>query len=74
MLEGLGNYFATIMKKKTYISPRICRFPALNMNDMLGLIAPSEGITDGGEGNDDDDPTAPLRAEETEEFEWGNLW
>lgn len=63
------------MKKKKYIVPCLIQFHPLSCSDMMGLIAPSENIGDGGEGNDDDDPTAKQREElPADNFQWGTLW
>lgn len=40
--------------------------------NLLEPSAPDEGISYGGEGSDDDDPSAKER-EETE-YTWGSLW
>lgn len=58
------------MNKKAYISPLAEEVKAMAFTTLLQtLSAPDEGIHDGGEGDDDDDPTAKDRSDG-----WGNLW
>lgn len=57
------------MKQKTYIQPEVKHREILSSASLMTLSAPDEGIHDGGEGEDDDDPTAKGR-----EDDWGNLW
>ncbi len=58
------------MNKKAYMTPIAEEVKALAFTTLLQtLSAPNEGIHDGGEGEDDDDPTAKGR-----EDDWGNLW
>lgn len=57
--------------KQQYIIPQTQEWRPALLSPILSLSAPNEGITDGGEGRDDDDPTVKLRDDaET----WGNLW
>ncbi len=57
------------MKQKTYIQPEVKHWEFRSFTSLMTLSAPGEGIHDGGEGEDDDDPTAKGR-----EDDWGNLW
>ena len=57
------------MKQKAYIQPEVKHREILSSASLMTLSAPNEGIHDGGEGEDDDDPTAKER-----EDDWGNLW
>ena len=58
------------MNKKAYMNPIAEEVKALAFTTLLQtLSAPDEGIHDGGEGDDGDDPTAKER-----EDDWGNLW
>ena len=58
------------MMKKTYITPSTASKTVLDSSAyMENLSAPDEGIHNGGEGNDDDDPTAKQRNDG-----WGDLW
>ena len=58
--------------KKDYIKPEM----GLEISEMpfglMGLSAPGEGISDGGEGSDDDDPTTKVRDENHDI--WSGLW
>ena len=58
------------MNKKPYHKPEV---EALGLHPfttfLQTLSAPDEGIHDGGEGNDDDDPSAKNRTDG-----WGDLW
>lgn len=57
------------MNKKLYFTPvmRVVRPDAFA--PYMGAVASEEGIKDGGEGNDKDDPTAKQRDDQ-----WGDLW
>lgn len=58
------------MKKKLYIRPAIDENDLFVTDALLGLSDPDDEIHDGGEGEDDDDPTV----KERDDYEWGNLW
>lgn len=58
------------MKKKLYISPAIDENDLFVTDALLGLSDPDDEIHDGGEGEDDDDPTV----KERDDYEWANLW
>lgn len=57
------------MSKKLYFTPvmRVVRTDAFA--PYMGAVASEEGIKDGGEGDDKDDPTAKQR-----DNQWGDLW
>lgn len=58
------------MNKKAYMTPTAEEAKALAFTTLLQTMsAPDEGIHDGGEGEDDDDPTAKERYDD-----WGDLW
>lgn len=58
------------MNKKAYLIPVTEWMESQAVTTYLQtLSAPNEGIHDGGEGDDDDDPTAKQRDDS-----WGNLW
>lgn len=56
------------MNKKIYSIPSLMVVEP-NLSDTYLLSASDEGIHDGGEGDDDDDPTVKQRDDS-----WGNLW
>ena len=57
------------MNKKAYVTP-VAEEETLSITTLLQtLSAPGDGIHDGGEGHDGDDPTAKGR-----EDGWGDLW
>ena len=57
------------MNKKAYVTP-VAEEETLSITTLLQtLSAPDEGIHDGGEGSDGDDPSAKDR-----EDGWGDLW
>ncbi len=57
------------MNKKAYVTP-VAEEETLSITTLLQtLSAPDEGIHDGGEGSDSDDPSAKGR-----EDGWGDLW
>ncbi len=58
------------MKKKLYIRPAIDENDLFVTDALLGLSDPDDKIHDGGEGDDNDDPTV----KERDDYEWGNLW
>ena len=58
------------MKKQAYIIPEMNERHVALLSELLGLSAPGPGIHDGGEGDDDDDPTAKERGFD----DWGSLW
>ncbi len=57
------------MEQKTYIQPEVKHWEFRPFTSLMTLSAPDEGIHDGGEGEDEDDPTAKGRVDD-----WGNLW
>ena len=58
------------MNKKAYMIPVAEEVKAVAFAAYLqSMSAPGEGIHEGGEGDDEDDPTAKQRDDE-----WGNLW
>ena len=58
------------MNKQTYITPETTAEKVVTFSAYLQVLsAPDEGIHDGGDGNDDDDPSAKHRSDV-----WGNLW
>lgn len=61
------------MNKKTYFQPAQHTAPTELNDSLFGVIASEEGINDGGEGDDDDDPTAKHR-DDSENGHWGDLW
>lgn len=57
------------MNKKAYVTP-VAEEETLSITTLLQtLSAPDEGIHDGGEGSDSDDPSTKGR-----EDGWGDLW
>lgn len=58
--------------KKKYLNPETTALDSRLLMNLMGLSAPEEGISDGGEGNDDDDPNTKGR--QTGDKGWGNLW
>ena len=63
--------------KKIYQTPESLHIQASFKEELLGLSSPGTGIGDGGEGDDEDDPSAKDRKEEDflpAEENWGNLW
>ena len=58
--------------KKQYLTPQAEELIQRLSENLLGLSAPNEGIHDGGEGGDNDDPTAKDRL--SGEGGWGNIW
>ena len=58
--------------KKEYIIPVVEMSAPEIVEDILQLSAPGTGIHDGGEGDDEDDPTVKEREEEDKG--WGGLW
>lgn len=47
--------------KKDYITPQIDYSLFVLKEELLGLSNPDDGIHDGGDGDDDDDPTSKER-------------
>lgn len=61
------------MNKKLYIQPvQRVRRPVVSTPVYQAAQASKEGIGWGGEGDDEDDPTAKERTPEAND--WGNLW
>ena len=58
--------------KKEYIIPIAEQISSELEEKLLGLSSPGTGIGDGGEGDDEDDPSSKDRYEEEEK--WGDLW
>lgn len=56
------------MNKKRYLIPTL-KWVEPHLSDIYLLSASQEGIDDGGEGSDEDDPTAKQRNDD-----WGYLW
>ena len=67
-----GKLIINMKKKKRYIIPETTLSEYLLATHLMGLSAPDEGIHDGGEGGDDDDPTAKQRNQDI--VHWGNIW
>ena len=57
------------MNKKVYIAPESENDSLSLLTPLLGLSSPDTGIHDGGEGDNDDDPSTKTRADG-----WGDLW
>ena len=60
--------------KKQYKNPQT---ESSELNVMFNLLAPSapeEGIHNGGEGDDEDDPTSKSRPSTGTGNSWGDLW
>ena len=57
--------------KKIYQTPQTEFSTPEFVEEILSLSSPGTGIHDGGEGDDDDDPTAKEREDNDE---WGKLW
>lgn len=60
-----------IMKKK-YIIPAVNKVDIRLYTNLMGLSAPGEGISDGGEGSDGDDPDSKRRKKGGSS--WNSLW
>ena len=61
------------MNKKTYFQPAQHTAPTELSDSLFGVVASQEGIGDGGEGSDDDDPSAKAR-DNSDNTHWGDLW
>ena len=61
------------MKKKAYLIPEAERMLLCLGCYLQTLSAPDEGIHDGGEGSDSDDPSSKKRGLSDGDG-WGNLW
>lgn len=57
------------MNKKVYIAPESENDSISLLTPLLGLSSPDTGIHDGGEGDNDDDPSTKTRDDG-----WGDLW
>ena len=57
--------------KKIYQIPESLHIQASFKEELLGLSSPGTGIGDGGEGDDEDDPSTKERQEDSK---WGDLW
>lgn len=57
------------MNKQPYHSPEVEALDLHPFTAFLTLSAPDEGIHDGGEGDDGDDPSSKSRNDG-----WGDLW
>ena len=58
--------------KKIYQTPESLHIQASFKEELLGLSSPGTGIGDGGEGDDEDDPSSKERQED--DVTWGDLW
>ena len=56
--------------KKQYKSPKAEQSAPEFIEEILSLSSPGTGIHDGGEGDDEDDPTSKYRRDNEK---WGNL-
>lgn len=61
------------MNKKNYFQPAQHTVLTELNSCLFGVVASQEGIGDGGEGSDDDDPTAKKRVDSNNDH-WGDLW
>ena len=58
--------------RKEYLNPETTVLASHLLTNLMGLSAPEEGISDGGEGDDNDDPNTKERQAGPDD--WVNLW